>query len=69
MRRLKIEVKVQQGLPLDMVHLCQKNFCPRDEDIIKKYTTTSYLIYIARNSMYVKIQIHVVYEIYGNAST
>jgi hypothetical protein len=46
MKRLKIEVKVQQGLPLDMVHHCQQNLCPQDEDITKKYTTTSYLIYI-----------------------
>jgi hypothetical protein len=41
MRRLKIEVKVQQGLPPDMVHHCQQNLCPRDEEVTKKYTTTS----------------------------
>jgi hypothetical protein len=41
MRRLKIEVKVQQGLPQDMVHHCQQNLYPRDEDVTKKYTTAS----------------------------
>jgi hypothetical protein len=52
-----------------MVNHCQQKLCPQDEDVIKKYTTTSQLIYISRNTMYVKIHVHIVYEICGNAST
>jgi hypothetical protein len=50
-----------------MVHHYQQNLYPRDEDVTKIYTTIS--SYIARNSMYVKIHVHVVYEICENAST
>jgi hypothetical protein len=44
-----------------MVHHCQQNLCPRDKDVTKKYTTASQLIYISRNSTYVKIHARVVY--------
>jgi hypothetical protein len=46
-----------------MVNHCRQNLCARDEDVTKKYAATSWIIYIPRNSMYVKIYVHVVYEI------
>jgi hypothetical protein len=51
-----------------MMNHCQQNLCPRDKDVTKKYTMYIY-VHVARNSMYVKIYIYVVYEICGNAST
>jgi hypothetical protein len=61
---LKIIVNV--WLAPNMVNHCQQNLCPQDKDTTKKYTTSSSLIYIARNLIYVKMHVYVLYEICGN---
>jgi hypothetical protein len=65
----KIEVKVQQVLPQDMVKSLPIGPMSRDKDVNKKYRTTSSLIYIARNLIYIKIHVLVVHEICGNVRT
>jgi hypothetical protein len=47
-----------------MMNHCQHNLYPQDKDVTKKYTTTNSLIYNARNSIYVKMHIHVVFEMW-----
>jgi hypothetical protein len=63
MGRLKIEVKLQQRLPPYMVNNCHENLCLRAKGVTKKYIQQLDLIYIARNSIYVDIHVHVLYEV------